>query len=229
MTELAPARPRSPGSVLKRELETRGWSQKDLAQILGRPAQVITEIVRGTKQITPDTALELAAAFSTTARFWTSLETEYRLCLAESRRKTGSVIERRAKIFERLPVSELVRRGWIRGSRDVDELEQQVFAFLNVSSLEEEPDLPVSYRRSNDSDDVAAAQRAWLRRVQIIAGDQHVAVNFSASRLRKAIPSLRRYRPFSRNTVSASLSFVTYPRRRWTVLQCLTLIIASSR
>jgi HTH-type transcriptional regulator / antitoxin HigA len=191
MSELIPAHPRSPGLVLKRELETRGWSQKDLAQILGRPAQVITEIVRGTKQITPDTALELAAALGTSARFWTSLETEYRLCLAQSRRSTGSVIERRAKIFELLPVSELVRRGWIKGSRDVDELQQQVFAFLRVSSLEEEPRLAASYRRSTDSEDVAAAQRAWLRRVEILADAQRITTKFSVSKFRSAIPSLR--------------------------------------
>jgi HTH-type transcriptional regulator/antitoxin HigA len=191
MTELAPARPRSPGSVLKRELDARGWSQKDLAQILGRPAQVITEIVRGTKQITPDTALELAEAFGTTARLWTSLETEYRLWLAKSRRTTGSLIERRAKIFERLPVTELVRRGWIKGSADVDELEQQVFAFLNVSSLDEDPTPSVSYRRSTDSEDVAAAQRAWLRRVEIVAGEQRIPAKFSAAKLRNAVPSLR--------------------------------------
>jgi len=191
MSELTPASPRSPGSVLKRELEARGWSQKDLAEILGRPAQVITEIVRGTKQITPDTALELAEAFGTSARLWTNLETEYRLFLAQSRRVAGSVIERRAKIFDRLPVSELVRRGWIKGSRNVDELEQQVFAFLAVSSLQEEPSLAVSYRKSTDSDDVAAAQRAWLRRVEIVAQDQHVAAKFSAAKLRRAVPSLK--------------------------------------
>jgi HTH-type transcriptional regulator / antitoxin HigA len=176
---------------LRRELEKRGWSQKDLAAILGRPAQAITEIVRGSKQITPVTALELAAAFGTSERFWTNLETEYRLCLARSRRSTGSVIERRAKIFERLPVTELVRRGWIKGSRDVGELEQQVFAFFGVSSLQEEPQLTASYRRSTDLGDVVAAQRAWLRRVEILALKQRMKAKFSVAKLHGAIPSLR--------------------------------------
>lgn len=186
-----PSSPRSPGTVLKRELDARGWSQKDLAEIIGRPAQAITEIIRGTKQVTPDTAIELAAALGTPARMWTNLETEYRLNLASSRRPAGSVIERRAKIFERLPVSELVRRGWIKGSRQVEELEQQVFAFLGVTAIDQEPNLAVSYRRSTDSEDAVAAQRAWARRVEIVASEQPIAAKFSAARLLKSIPSIR--------------------------------------
>lgn len=34
--------------------------QKDLAEIIGRPVQTINEIIRGSKQITPETALELS-------------------------------------------------------------------------------------------------------------------------------------------------------------------------
>jgi len=45
---------------LSRELEARGWTQKDLAEIIGRPIQTINEIIRGTKQVTPETTLELA-------------------------------------------------------------------------------------------------------------------------------------------------------------------------
>jgi HTH-type transcriptional regulator / antitoxin HigA len=191
MKDVLPARPRSPGSVLKRELDARGWSQKDFAEILGRPVQVITEIVRGTKQVTPDTALELASALGTPPRLWTDLETEYRLGLAHARRSAGTEIERRAKIFYRLPVSELIRRGWIKGSRQVDELEQQVFAFLGVRTLEEEPELSVSYRRSADSDDVAASQRAWVRRVEILAEKGNIKGKFSPQRLHGAIPTIR--------------------------------------
>jgi HTH-type transcriptional regulator/antitoxin HigA len=50
---------------------------------MGRPAQAINEIVKGTKQITPETAIELSAAFGTSAQFWTNLEANYRLHLAQ--------------------------------------------------------------------------------------------------------------------------------------------------
>jgi HTH-type transcriptional regulator/antitoxin HigA len=71
-----------PGRIIERELEARGWSQKDLAAITGRPPQVINEIVQGRKRITPETAHQLAEAFGTSPEFWANMEAKYRLLLA---------------------------------------------------------------------------------------------------------------------------------------------------
>ena len=80
--QLTPARISPPGRILVRELEARAWTQKDLAEITGRSIQTINEIAQAKKQITPETALDLAAAFGTSAEFWTNLEANYRLHLA---------------------------------------------------------------------------------------------------------------------------------------------------
>jgi len=71
-----------PGDIIRRELTARGWTQKDLARIMGRPEQAISAICRGIKQITPETALQLAATFGTSAELWANLEAQYRLELA---------------------------------------------------------------------------------------------------------------------------------------------------
>ena len=73
--QLVPARVPPPGRILMRELEARGWTQKDLAEITNRPIQTINEIIQAKKQITPETALDLAAAFGTSAELWINLET----------------------------------------------------------------------------------------------------------------------------------------------------------
>ena len=44
MNEPSIAHPKAPGVILKRELDVRGWTQKDLAEIVSRPAQVIMRI-----------------------------------------------------------------------------------------------------------------------------------------------------------------------------------------
>jgi HTH-type transcriptional regulator / antitoxin HigA len=85
---LIPAKIVAPGRILQRELEARDWTQQDLAKITNRPPQTINEIIRGTKQITPETALELAAALGTSDEFWTNLETNYRLHLAKKNKNT---------------------------------------------------------------------------------------------------------------------------------------------
>src|SRR4051794_37892054 len=88
-----------PGEFLREELEARGWTQRDLAEILGRPAQVVSAIATGKKEITPRTALELAAAFGTSAESRLGLEAQYRLwragapdpAIAERARRRASV------------------------------------------------------------------------------------------------------------------------------------------
>lgn len=191
MNDPTPARLTSPGAILKRELDARGWTQKDLAEIIGRPPQVITEIVRGTKQITPDTALELAAAFGNAPRFWTNLETEYRLQLARARHQVSPPIERRSRLFRELPIAELIRRHWIKGSDDVAELEKNVCEFLGTQSIDKEAKFVALYRRSSDAPDAALAQRAWVRRIELATATQKVRGKFSSKRLHAALSSFR--------------------------------------
>ncbi len=68
-----------PGDFIREELEARGWSQSDLAKILGRPFQTVNAIVNGRKAITPRMARELEAAFGSSAEFWMNLEVTYQL------------------------------------------------------------------------------------------------------------------------------------------------------
>ena len=49
-----------PGETLADEIAARGMSQTELATRLGRPVQVVNEIIHGKKAITDNTALGLA-------------------------------------------------------------------------------------------------------------------------------------------------------------------------
>ena len=71
-----------PGDFIREELEARGWTQGDLARFIGRPLQTVNAIVNAKKEITPETAVALGAAFGTSAELWLRLETTYRLAQA---------------------------------------------------------------------------------------------------------------------------------------------------
>ena len=81
--KLKPARAVKPGDILKEELEARGWTQKEFAEIIERPAQVISEIINGKKSITAQTAILFAAALDTSPELWLNLESSYRLQIAQ--------------------------------------------------------------------------------------------------------------------------------------------------
>ena len=187
-TTRRPARVVSPGQVIAKELEARGWTQRDLAVIMGRPYQAINEIVNGSKQITPDTARELAKAFGTSMDFWMNLESNYRLFMAEQEDKERE-IERRSRIYTLAPVAELVKLGWIRGSGNVDELERQVCSFLEIASPFETPQAFASYRLSENRGPAEAAKVAWVKRVEQLARQQPVA-GYDRDRLQGSVTQL---------------------------------------
>ena len=82
-----------PGEILEEELEAREMTQKELARSMGRPPQVINEIIRAKKAITPETALDLERVLGISARYWLGLETEYRLTLARKSQLNLSVAD----------------------------------------------------------------------------------------------------------------------------------------
>ena len=52
-----------PGDLLHIVLTAKGLTQKEFARLRMRPAQAISEIVRGKKMITPEMATELEHAY----------------------------------------------------------------------------------------------------------------------------------------------------------------------
>ena len=81
-----------PGRILKRELTARSLSANQLALALRLPSGRITDIINGTRGVSPDTALRLAHFFGTSAEFWLNLQSLYELRVAEA--KTGKAIKK---------------------------------------------------------------------------------------------------------------------------------------
>ncbi len=73
-----------PGEVLKDELEARDVTAHALAIALRLPASRISQIVRGERGVTPETALRLARYFGGSAAIWLRLQVSYDLARAET-------------------------------------------------------------------------------------------------------------------------------------------------
>ena len=69
-----------PGVILLKEfLEPLELTQKALATHLGIPVQRVNKIVRGKRDVTPETAWLLSAALRTTPEFWLNLQSIHEL------------------------------------------------------------------------------------------------------------------------------------------------------
>lgn len=92
-----------PGETLAEELEARGMTQKELAARMGRPPQVVNEIIRAKKAITPGTALDLERVLGVSAQFWLNLEARYQLIIARNRQRQTAIAETRTEEALRPP------------------------------------------------------------------------------------------------------------------------------
>ena len=88
-------RPVHPGEILREELEELGMSAKAIARELGVPQNRISDILRGRRGITADTALRLARYLNTTPQVWLNLQKAYELRVAEL--ESGKDIAKRVK------------------------------------------------------------------------------------------------------------------------------------
>ena len=85
--QLVPAIPTHPGDILKNEMEARHMTQREVADIIGRPYQVINGIVNGRKGISAETALDLERVFpEVPAEFWLRVDLSFRLNTARLER-----------------------------------------------------------------------------------------------------------------------------------------------
>ena len=74
-----------------------GVSQYRLAKDISVPARRISEIVHGTRAISPDTALRLSRYFGLSERFWMNLQARYNLKVEKDRLKDR--LEKEVRVY----------------------------------------------------------------------------------------------------------------------------------
>ena len=191
-----PAEVFHPGEHLSDELNARGWTQTEFAEIIRRPVRLVNEIINGKRGVTPETARELGAALGTSAEFWMNLETAYQLWKID---EDVSPIEHRARMRKKYPVRDMVLRGWLLPSEDSRIVESQLLRFFEVKSLNEQPKLAafaVAKRSDVESEELSPVQVAWLYRVKHIARSMQVS-RYSKKSLESALSQLMVYREAS--------------------------------
>ena len=71
-----------PGEILADELAELGVTPTELSRQIKVPANRMSQIIRGQRGISGDTALRLGHWFGTSAQFWLNLQSAYEIRLA---------------------------------------------------------------------------------------------------------------------------------------------------
>lgn len=184
---------RTPGQLLRDLLDQRGWNQGVLAAVLGRDNAVVHRLVSDKRPIDAEMALTLEGIFGVPAETFLDIQKRYDLSHARMvSRGTDPGLARRADLFGRLPVTDMIKRGWIAANDIRDpRVESELARFFGVESPDEIEVLPFAAKRTDVYGEPSAAQLAWFHRVRRIAQEMLVGP-YSEARLRSALPKLKK-------------------------------------
>lgn len=160
-----------PGETLAETLEEIGMSQAELAQRMGRPLQMICEIIQGKKAITAETALQLERATGVPANFWNSSQRNYEATLARLEEDRGLVPD--SSWIRQFPLKAMIEKGWVAQFDAPAEQLRALLNFFGVAGIKEWKGIwtapEVAYRKSSAFEANPMAGAAWLRRGERIA------------------------------------------------------------
>lgn len=174
-----------PGAFIKIELEARGWSQRDLAFILGQAEQQLNPLLSGKRAITPDMARLLGDAFDAAPQFFLNLQAQYDL---QNAKEPDPAVKTRAELQSLYPVRDMIRRGWIRDGES-SLLQLQMDRFFEVANDQQAGTIAFAAKRTH-YEETPPHQLAWVFRVRQLAGNMSVEA-FSPDKLRGLLPKLR--------------------------------------
>jgi HTH-type transcriptional regulator/antitoxin HigA len=181
-----------PGQLISELLNDRGWTQRTLAVVLEKDETTINKIVSGKGSVTTETALALEDVFGVAAERFLELQRKYDLAVARISSRPDKGRATRAALFGDLPISAMIKRGWIAADdiHDLKAVEAGLVKFFGVATANEIEILPHAARKTKVNMEPTPAQMAWLYRVKSIAEELLVA-DYSRAKLEQSLPRLR--------------------------------------
>ena len=197
ITELRAAKKFGPGYFIREEMELREWTQEDLADVLGITPKHLNAILRDKQPLTIDIARLLGEVFNTSAQYWINIDTAYRLWKEQERSEKEVAADLKGMIFERMPINDMIKKGWLLPYEGLDELKEQVLGFWGMESLDfshhDTKLLPCLTRKSEAYNQYNASYAlTWYRKACLVAGEMR-AKAYDKNKLNSLYEKLHSY------------------------------------
>jgi HTH-type transcriptional regulator/antitoxin HigA len=190
--EYTPQSVAHPGEIVVDYLESRQWSQRDLARRSGLTPKTISEICSGKASVSPTTALNLEKVFGRPAHFWLNLQR--RFDEAAARQEAEAASHHWKDWVAKFPLKELAKYKLLQLEEDPSTRAHSLLAFLGVSSPESWKTVwdasNVAYRQTRHLHANIEAISAWVRATEVLASRINVE-EFDEAKLRISLAQLR--------------------------------------
>lgn len=162
---------KTPGQLIEAALKEKNWTQRVLAIVLGVDETGINKIIADKRTISAEMALHLEEVLDVPAAQFLRLQAEYDLAKARIVAKPNPKRATRAHLYAGLPVSEMIKRGWLDATdvRNTERVEAELARFFGVDRVEDIEVLPHAAKKTAVNSPATPAQIAWLSRVRQIA------------------------------------------------------------
>lgn len=206
---------KTPGQYIQALLEERGWTNRVLALVANWDESTVHRIVSDKRAMDGELALILEEIFDVPAERFLELQQSYELARARIKARPNPQRSTRAHLFGGLPVSEMIRRGWI-SAEDIKDaaVEPELMRFFGVNRLEDIEILPHAAKKTQVSLEATPAQLAWLYRVKKIASEMLVgrysqeSAEMAARKMKSLLSAPEEARKVPRILAEAGIRFV---------------------
>jgi HTH-type transcriptional regulator/antitoxin HigA len=184
--------PVPPGDYLAEVLEELGMAQSELALRMGRPAQMVNELVKGKKRLTEETALHLSSVLPVPAHIWVGLEMDYRLALARGLEQEQLKCE--LALLKGFPFRELEATGLFPHADSLESKASALRYFLGVTSLNNLSNVKTyeaAFRCKRERTETNIAVAAWLEAGRRLAASRYTGA-FGMENALSALSGLRK-------------------------------------
>mgnify|MGYP001793994209 CR=1 FL=1 len=183
---------KSPGQMISSLLKERDWTKRTLAVIAGIDETAISKISSNSRRIDAETALVFEDVFGIEAERFLFVQKTYDLAVARIDKIPNPARQIRANLIGSLPVSAMIKRGWIDAEsvKDIEKVESSLLRFFKANRLEDIEFLPHAAKKTAVSVSTTSAQLAWLYRVKTLASEMLVA-KYSPSAVKTAISKIK--------------------------------------
>lgn len=191
------ARKFGPGYFIREQMEFREWTQEDLAEVTGITLKHINKILQDKQPLTLETARILSEVFNTSAQYWVNLDTAYRLWKEQEKSEKEIAADIKSMIYERMPVRDMVRKGWIPPIRSIQELKEETLRFWGWNTLDftrlDRQDIPCYTRKSTAYHQFNASYAlTWYQMARKVA-DPIPRATYNKTRLEDLYEQLHRF------------------------------------
>ncbi|MFO0362357.1 MAG: ImmA/IrrE family metallo-endopeptidase [Flavobacteriales bacterium] len=178
-TALRAARKYGPGYFIREQMELREWTQEDLAEVIGVSIKHTNKILQDEQQLTLSMARVLGEVFNTSAQYWINIDTGYRLWQMQERSASEVEADIKGLIYEHMPIKDMCAKGWLKATKDANELKAQVLRFWGWKELDFAPlqndYLPYLTKKSEAYNQFNVSYAlTWYRKAQLVASTYKV-------------------------------------------------------